>query len=285
MTSTVLRRTAVLALSAMVMVMSLTVVPPAQAAPTCFGERATIVGSPNDDDELTGTPNADVIVGLGGNDIIRGRGGSDLICGGSGQDSVSAGGGNDRVRGSEHARGGPGDDRMIASSQGFFTLMGGAGDDRLIARRSSGELDQSGAELFGGRGSDHLEGGSAPEHFWPGPGRDTIMGGHGESDTDYLVYARAKAPMTIDLAAGTAVGQGRDRASGIEGVIGSIYGDRIMGSGGLDVVLAGGGRDTVSGRAGNDHIDAGTGSDTVSGGRGSDTCLNAETASGCEHLE
>lgn len=54
---------------------------PASAAPTCFGKRATIVGTPGDD-RLVGTGGRDVIVGRGGDDVILGRGGRDRICGG-----------------------------------------------------------------------------------------------------------------------------------------------------------------------------------------------------------
>jgi hypothetical protein len=54
----------------------------------CFGEAATIVGTPGDD-TLTGTDNDEVLVGLGGNDTITGGGGFDLICPGDGNDVVS----------------------------------------------------------------------------------------------------------------------------------------------------------------------------------------------------
>ena len=52
----------------------------AVAAPTCFGKRATIVGTNRDKAELVelkGTPGDDVIVGLAGMDSIYARGGDD----------------------------------------------------------------------------------------------------------------------------------------------------------------------------------------------------------------
>ena len=52
---------------------------PAQAAPTCFGKRATIVGSP-DRESIVGTSGGDVIVGTANSEVIHGRGGNDLIC-------------------------------------------------------------------------------------------------------------------------------------------------------------------------------------------------------------
>src|SRR5918999_5467696 len=72
------------------------------AAPTCFGKRATIVGTNRNKRErveLKGTPGNDVIVGLGGYDYIDARGGNDLICAGGGDDEVKGGPGNDEIRG------------------------------------------------------------------------------------------------------------------------------------------------------------------------------------------
>ncbi len=66
--------------------------------PTCFGKKATIVGTPGND-RIPGTSRADVIVGLGGNDRINGLGGNDLICGGDGNDTLIGGTGTDRISG------------------------------------------------------------------------------------------------------------------------------------------------------------------------------------------
>ncbi|HEU4481335.1 MAG TPA: hypothetical protein VFS18_05570, partial [Actinomycetota bacterium] len=71
---------------------------PAVAAPTCFGKKATIVGTNRNENkvvELRGTRGNDVIVGRGGSDLIYGRGGDDLICSGGGDDSIEAGSGDD----------------------------------------------------------------------------------------------------------------------------------------------------------------------------------------------
>ena len=104
-----------------------------EAAPTCLGVPATIVGT-DSDDRLVGTPGADVIVALGGDDDVRGLGGDDLLCGGRGADTVS---------------GGPDDDRLVAGT-GRDTLYGDSGDDDLRAA-GSGPV-----ELFGGQGDDAI---------------------------------------------------------------------------------------------------------------------------------
>ena len=70
----------------------------AQAAVTCGGLKATIVGT-NGANVLVGTSGADVIVARGGNDTIKGKGGGDLICAGGGNDYVDGGPAHDVVRG------------------------------------------------------------------------------------------------------------------------------------------------------------------------------------------
>ena len=82
------------------------------AAPTCGGRTATIVGTagPN---ELDGTAGPDVIVGLGGNDHIEGHRGNDVVCGNRGNDELEGDRGNDRLyggRGYDKAEGGAGSD-------------------------------------------------------------------------------------------------------------------------------------------------------------------------------
>ena len=54
---------------------------------TCFGQRATLVGT-RGHDVIVGTPRRDVIVARAGNDVVRSRGGADRICGGPGDDRL-----------------------------------------------------------------------------------------------------------------------------------------------------------------------------------------------------
>src|SRR6266571_2119516 len=80
---------------------------------TCFGQAATIVGTPGDD-TLDGTDGPDVMVGLGGNDTLNGMGGADVICGGLGDDKI-----NFLVTpiGVDQESGGPGND-VLQSARG-----------------------------------------------------------------------------------------------------------------------------------------------------------------------
>ena len=93
------------------------------ASQTCFGKRATIVGT-RGDDHLVGTAGRDVIVARRGNDRVSARQGNDLVCGGPGLDDLSLGWGADLVKGYA------GDDRIKARG-GRDTLDGGEGTDLL----------------------------------------------------------------------------------------------------------------------------------------------------------
>jgi Ca2+-binding RTX toxin-like protein len=93
--------------------------------PTCFGAKATIVGTPNDD-FIDGTPKADVIVTLGGADHVAAGSGNDVVCSGPGEDTVDGGPGNDRVDGGPNddvVQGGPGRDGVVGGP-GFDTCRG-----------------------------------------------------------------------------------------------------------------------------------------------------------------
>jgi Ca2+-binding RTX toxin-like protein len=71
---------------------------PGKTRPSCFGKRATIVGTQKSN-VIRGTRRSDVIAGLGGNDTISGLGGNDLVCGGAGADKLDGGAGSDGLDG------------------------------------------------------------------------------------------------------------------------------------------------------------------------------------------
>jgi Tol biopolymer transport system component len=87
----------------------------------CDGKRATIAGTPFDDD-IVGTPKNDVIVGQDGKDKIKGKGGNDRICGGKGNDTLSG------VKGRDRLFGGPGNDDLNGGPQ-KDRCDGGPGQD------------------------------------------------------------------------------------------------------------------------------------------------------------
>src|SRR4051794_14464590 len=163
----------------------------AQAAPSCHGHRATIVGT-GGQDHLQGRPRRDVIVAFGGADRILAGGGNDIVCAGLGADVVSGGSGIDVLDGQ-------GDSDRVSGGRGNDWLIGADGDDRQM----------------GGLGKDHLLG---------SPGDDDLDGG---GSHDSVSYVGAPA-IHLDLKKGRATGWGSDSLARIERVNGSGHADDIL---------------------------------------------------------
>ena len=226
----------------------------AATVPTCFGKRATIVGTNRDPlkpVELKGTAKNDVIVGLRGVDIIDGRGGNDLVCAGGGDDLIQSGAGNDKVKGQDDLdsiHGGRGRDRIWGGEGGGSSLQGGPGRDRLFG--GPGTQDS----LIGGPGDDVMNGGAGYDlaEFWESP-------------------RRIEADLTTDLA----TGHGEDRILSLEGLVGSNFDDLLIGDDLSNMIQGGGGNDVVralgsDGDGGSDILGGADGDDLLDGGEGPD---------------
>jgi Ca2+-binding RTX toxin-like protein len=148
---------------------------PAHAAPTCFGQRATLTDADARGGIIRGTARRDVVAVRDPHHAVFAGGGNDLVCGSA---WVLAGDGDDRVlmnRRSEQLpelHGGPGRDRITVLSGQTAHLIGGDGNDLL--RASAGRQ-----YLRGGAGSDVLSGGRGPDDLDGNAGRDRAWGGDG----------------------------------------------------------------------------------------------------------
>ena len=115
-------------------------------------------------------------------------------------------------------------------------MLSGAGADQLYGG--------VGADVFdGGAGNDSLYGERGDDLLDGGAGSDTIHGGGGN---DWVVYATATSPVTVDMrrsAPQSSGGGGVDTLYEIENVIGSMFGDRIL----ADITVA----NTLAGGQGN----------------------------------
>lgn len=224
------------------------------AAPTCFGERATIVGTNRDERklvELKGTRDDDVIVGLRGRDFIDARGGNDLICAGGGDDEITGGPGNDKIKG----------------EGGIEYIWGGGGHDSIWG--GSGPAD----ELHGDRGNDRLFGGPGTEDLLiGGPGDDIMNGGRGQ---DIVLFADSPQGVQADLGTGEATGHGNDRMVSLESLHGTFFNDVLYGDDGANTLGGGPGDDELHGLGGDDRLRSGewnpSGTDLLDGGEGLDT--------------
>ena len=231
--------------------------------------RAATIAGTDRDDELSGTPGDDVIAGLGGQDTIDGGGGNDVLCGDAGADVVT---------------GGPGSDRLFG------------GDNGLVPRFEDAP-SPVGDTLVPGPGDDLVD-----------LGANTVVAGD-YNPADTLDLTDAAAGVTLDLVAGTAVGEGTDvvivpapvspEGPAVE-VLGSVHADRILGTEGNDHLVGQGGGDWIEGRGGDDlvmnawdeyspprgenaddHFDGGAGEDFVDSTGGTDTLLGGE---GADHV-
>jgi Ca2+-binding RTX toxin-like protein len=144
---------------------------------------------------------------------------------------------------------------------GNDTITGGTLNDVIYG-------DSGSDTLVGGAGNDVLYGGSSADTLSGGAGNDRLNGG---SNNDTANYAAAAGAVTINLASGTATGEGNDTLVNIENATGSNFDDTITGSGVANILNGGNGNDTLSGGSANDVLTGGSGTDKLSGGDGHDT--------------
>lgn len=249
-------------------------------------------------DILTGDAGANSLWGEDGDDDLNGAAGNDRLFGGSGKDLLAGGLGSDTLDGGgdidlasyrnatsgvvvdmvatgnntgeaagdqfvaiEGIDGSAFADSLWGDAAGNF-FFGNAGDD-LIAGRDGND------SLNGGSGNDWLYGGNGDDLLVGGAGADTLIG---EAGFDTASYEEAISAVVVDLIAsggnsGEAAG---DRLFGIEGVIGSGFGDSLWGDAAGNRMIGNGGDDLLVGRDGDDILDGGDGNDWLYGGNGND---------------
>ncbi len=164
--------------------------------------------------------------------------------------------------------GGTGDPPGTDVPAGPPVLAGTAAADRLAGR--------GGAEVIRGLGGDDTLSG--------GGGADTLEGGTGR---DWLDLSASAAAVRVDMArwGDGSADVARLRISGIEGFIGSGFGDVMQGGkwaalfrggAGHDTLAAGDGAAEFYAEAGNDSLSGGAGADGLWGGDGDDSLTGAE---------
>jgi Ca2+-binding RTX toxin-like protein len=212
---------------------------PATAETTCDGKVPSIVAVPGT--PTTGTPGDDVILGTYAQDQIDGGAGNDTICGlGNGDTLV----------------GGPGDDRLFGGLDDYYVPDDGYFGDTLVP----------------GPGNDHVDLGDDPASA-------TVDIVDRPARYDRVVYEDAPGPVSVDLSAGTATGEGTDTIvvpafSG--GIVGSAYDDVLTGTDGQDRIDGGAGDDRILALSGDDELEPGKGDDVVRGGDGDDYVMSPD---------
>ncbi len=224
----------------------------------------------------------DTIVAARGNDVYDGGAGIDTLdMSGAGRANVdlasgtARGLGRDTVLNIENVIGsdgndrinGAGDDNQLDGGAGNDRLNGRGGDDVLLAGDGNDRLNGGAGNdiLLDGAGNDRVSGGNGDDIVMAGSGRDVFNGGRG---FDTIDFSDATSALEINLGRRTVKGDGDDRISNFESVVGSDFDDTILGSNRAGEVLNGG--------AGDDVIRSLRGSDSLTGGDGSDTFVFAK---------
>ena len=224
-------------------------------------------------DEIHGLGGGDAIDGMGGNDIIFGGDSSDLLAGGGGSDIIKGGAGDDFIWANNHItmpdRNHPGE-RWKMPADGKKLIYAGPNwgvyidhNDVMIfdgiSSRFDNAADVGGDFLYGGDGSDYIEGDSvAPGSTEQG---DDII--YGMAGNDYIVGGKGN-----DLIYGDGILR-PEFLNSLDGALhgdDNIYGDADSYETGKMLDAKYHGNDTIYGGAGNDQISGGGGDDYLYGG-------------------
>ncbi len=239
---------------------------------------------------LTGNDFAQTIVGNNGVSNLKGMGGDDALFGNGGSDNLWGGLGADLHVGGDDAGtidlaryddanygnltirlDAPNLNTGAAAGDtynGIEGLVGGVGNDTIFGNGNliiANYLYGMGGNdfIYGLGGPDVLNGGDGSDNLWGGLGADIHIGGN-DAGIDLARYDDANyGNLTIRLDApalntGAAAG---DTYNGIEGLVGGVGNDTVVGDGLANYLYGGGGSDSIYGQLGNDFLNGGAGAD------------------------
>jgi serralysin len=218
----------------------------------------------DEDDQITGSGENNVLIlgagndtawGLGGNDTLQGDAGDDVLRGGAGADVLNGGTGTDVA---SYFESNVGINVNLATGVG---LGGDAQGDTLIGiENMSGS--QANDTLVGTAGVNNLQGWNGNDVLRGGAGADALGGGAGSDTASYFDSA---VGVSINLTAGTAGGgdatgdnlvsiENLSGSQGNDGLAGNASNNVLQGWNGNDVFVGMGGTDTLTGGAGADRF-------------------------------
>ncbi|MGH6718638.1 MAG: FecR domain-containing protein, partial [Alphaproteobacteria bacterium] len=206
-----------------------------------------------------GTPNSETLTGvLGQANVLFGLGSDDLIIGGDLNDFMFGGAGNDTIiggtgLGDDVIDGGPGIDTVTYASATLPVVvnlaagfaLGSFGVFNGVFQNETGFDEITDIEnVIGGAGNDIIIGNADANTLAGGAGDDSLTGGAGNDEldggdgVDTVNYSGAQSGVTVDIAlAGanaTSATDGADTLIAVENLIGSGFGDTLLGDGGIN---------------------------------------------------
>jgi Ca2+-binding RTX toxin-like protein len=196
-----------------------------------------VIGTPDDDPDLTGETDDDRIYGLDGNDTLDGGAGIDTMSGGDGSDTYHVRDLGDLVI-EINATASTGGIDLVNSYLSSYSLGTNVEKGRILSSSAANLTGNSlGNVLYAGVGNNILDGST---------GTDTVSYAYGVSGT---------TGVTVSLALTSAQdtgGSASDTLLGIENLTGSAYADRLTGNSRANVLNGGAGVDTMTGGDGSD---------------------------------
>ena len=278
------------------------------------GSGADVLDGQGGNDSVFGGADSDVVSGGAGSDLLQGGTGADFIFGGADADTIRLQDnfGADVISGGEAGTDSDTIDHSALSApvnvvynaneagtttDGVSTATFSQIENQILttgADTLDAAATNNGVNVDGREGSDSLGGGAGADTLIGGLGDDTLAGRaggdfiSGAQGLDVVDYSDSDAAVQIDLSAGTQTGghaTGDIYGGGIDGIIGSAFGDSLTGFDGestvpgdafTNLIFGGGGADTIDGRAGADSLFGGTGDDLMIGGAGADSQVGGD---------
>ncbi|WP_373543750.1 calcium-binding protein, partial [Chamaesiphon sp.] len=277
------------------------------------GIGADSINGGDDNDLLNGENEDDILDGGAGNDTLNGGMGNDTLDGGADNDILDGGAGTDELDG------GTGNDTAlyetspnsvvvnIDETQGYsntaypndlepsFVIDSGTALDGFGSTETLRNLEN----ITGSAYNDILIGNALKNSLNGSDGNDLLIGNGGDDfldggdGTDTVSYRRSFNTSSIGVSVDLSTGVGFDGIDGldtlinIENIIGSDFGDVLIGHSQANSILGGDDDDTIEGKAGNDRLfgesgddilNGDTGDDELAGGVGADTLYGGADA-------
>jgi Ca2+-binding RTX toxin-like protein len=211
-------------------------------------------------DTLSGTINADCLIGLAGNDTYTVNNAGDLVV-----ENLSEG--TDRVNASISY--------SLADNVENLTLTG--------STNLNGTGNNLNNSLTGNTGNNILTGNAGNDTLNGGAGIDTLIGGLGDdlyvvdSTTDTITENSGEgtdiiqSSVTFDLTVFPNIENLTLTGTAVINGTGNAGNNSLIGNSGNNTLTGNAGNDTLNGGTGNDLLNGGAGADTLTGGTGSDT--------------